>query len=68
MNLESNSDMDYIDRIDKLRAERDRLRAALLALANAADVVGVQFFDTDTMEPEVEAMQTATQAARAALT
>lgn len=49
-------------------SEIGRLRAALLALANAADEVGVKFFDTDTMEPEVEAMQKATLAARAALT
>lgn len=49
-------------------AERiEKLEAALLALADAADVVGVQHFDTDTMEPEVETMQSATQAARAAL-
>ena len=53
-------------------AEKGFLRAgkaedALTALADAADAVGVRFFDTDTMEPEVEAMQTATQAARAAL-
>lgn len=45
----------------------EQQRGALLNLANAADAVGVRFFDTDTMEPEVEAMQTATQAARAAL-
>lgn len=45
----------------------EQQRAALLNLANAADAVGVRFFDTDTMESEVEAMQSATQAARAAL-
>lgn len=44
--------------------ERDELLAALLNLANAADDVGVRFFDTDDMEPEVEAMQAATQTAR----
>lgn len=49
------------------QAENERLRGALLNLANAADGVGVRFFDTDTMEPEVEVMQEATQAARAAL-
>jgi hypothetical protein len=45
----------------------ERVARALQTLADAADVVGVRFFDTDTMEPEVEAMQTATQEARAAL-
>lgn len=53
-----------------MRQARERIRALerdLLELANAADAVGVRFFDTDTMEPEVEAMQKATQAARAAL-
>lgn len=47
--------------------EVKRLREALLRLANAADHVGVKFFDTDTMEPEVEELQEATMAARAAL-
>lgn len=45
----------------------DGMREALDRLANAADAVGVRFFDTDTMEPEVEEMQAATQAARALL-
>jgi hypothetical protein len=45
----------------------ERMRDALEKLANAADDVGVQFFDTDTMSPEVEAMQAATQEARALL-
>lgn len=44
-----------------------KMRDTLRALADAADVVGVKYFDTDTMDPEVEAMQKATQAARAAL-
>jgi hypothetical protein len=43
------------------------VREALERLADAADAVGVQFFDTDTMAPEVEEMQAATQAARDAL-
>lgn len=43
------------------------LEAALHELANAADNVGVRHFDTDTMSPEVEAMQAATLHARAAL-
>lgn len=47
--------------------DRKGILAALRNLANAADSVGVKFFDTDTMEPEVEAMQQATKAARAAL-
>lgn len=42
----------------------EEMAAALKALANAADDVGVKFFDTDTMEPEVDAMQSATTTAR----
>lgn len=45
----------------------ERQREALLRLANAADCVGVRFFDTDTMEPEVSEMQAATLSARALL-
>lgn len=41
------------------------LLAALIALANAADDVGVKFFDTDDMDRFVEAMQAATLNARA---
>ncbi len=48
-------------------AERERLRATLQRLADAADLVGVKFFDTDTMDEPVEEMQAATQEARAAL-
>lgn len=33
-------------------------------LADACDDVGVRFFDTDTMEPEVQRMQEATEAVR----
>ena len=44
-----------------------QLEAALLTLADAADVVGVKYFDTDDMSPEVSAMQKATLEARAAL-
>lgn len=43
------------------------LSFALTALANAADDVGVKYFDTDTMSPEVETMQKATENARAAI-
>jgi hypothetical protein len=43
------------------------LSFSLTALADAADDVGVKFFDTDTMDPLVEKMQAATQNARAAL-
>lgn len=43
------------------------LKARLLDLANAADEVGVNYFDTDTMEIDVENMQRATLAARTAL-
>lgn len=49
------------------RASHAALKAALERLANAADHVGVRFFDTDTMEPEVSEMQQATIAARRAL-
>lgn len=40
---------------------------ALTELTNAADDVGVSHFDTDTMDPDVQALQMATQEARAAL-
>ena len=40
------------------------LREALQYLADAADDVGVKFFDTDTMDPLVERLQNATMAAR----
>ena len=54
-------------RCDALRAEVERLLAALLALANAADTVGVMHFDSDSWPQEVDAMRDATIAARAAL-
>lgn len=47
--------------------EISMLRAALRVLADAADVVGVKYFDTDTMDPEVEDLQAATLGARALL-
>jgi len=43
------------------------IRAAALALADAADDVGVKYFDTDTMSPEVEAMKKATLTLRSLL-
>ena len=52
---------------DALRAEVERLRGALLTLANAADTVGVMHFDSDSWPQEVDAMRDATIAARAAL-
>lgn len=45
----------------------DLCETLLKRLANAADTVGVEFFDTDTMAPSVTAMQLATQDARAFL-
>lgn len=56
-----------IDRRNDVPKAGEDLRAELLALANAADDVGVGFFDTDDLPPEVDAMQKATLAARAAL-
>jgi hypothetical protein len=51
---------------EHISPERRRgLEEAAKALADAADDVGVKFFDTDTMEPEVERMQKATLAIRA---
>ncbi|TAJ89696.1 hypothetical protein [Reyranella sp.] len=48
---------------------RDQACSAMLGalerLANAADDVGVSFFDTDTMSAEVSEMQAATERARA---
>jgi hypothetical protein len=53
-------------RSEHISPERRRgLEDAAKALADAADDVGVKFFDTDTMEPEVERMQKATLAVRA---
>lgn len=50
-------------------AERiETLEGVLRALADAADDVGVHFFDTDDMPGFVEILQSATKAARAALT
>ena len=49
-------------------AERVKaLEEALGALADASDNVGIAFFDSDDMPPEVDAMQAATLAARALL-
>ena len=50
-----------------LIVENKRLRVLLQALADAADDVGVHFFDTDDMPAFVEIMQAAILAARAAL-
>ena len=50
-----------------LRAEVEKLRAALLALTDAADDVGVEFFDMEDPPIAVAQMQSATLAARAAL-
>lgn len=55
---------DLCDALADAKEREAKLREAALALANAADDVGVRFFDTDTMEPEVEAMQAATLAVR----
>lgn len=51
---------------DEAIAEVERLRSALLTLANAADDVGVQFFDMEDPPISVAQMQSATLAARAA--
>lgn len=45
-------------------AEIARLRAALLRLADAADRVGILYFDTDDLRKVVIEMQASTQAAR----
>ncbi len=54
-------------RAEKAEAENARLRELAEALADAADDVGVQHFDTDTIPGYVGAMQAATLAVRAAL-
>lgn len=52
---------------DELQAENEALRASLLALANAADAVGIRYFDTDDMSDDVQAMEAATIYAREVL-
>lgn len=54
--------------LDANEAQVRALREALKNLADAADNVGIRFFDTDDLPPEVERLQSATLAARAALT
>ncbi len=48
-------------------ARARKLMAAAERLANAADDVGVRYFDTDTMDEHVERMRDATDSVRAAL-
>ena len=55
------------DTIARQRGEIVRLRERLSRLADAADRVGIKYFDTDTMCPMVETMQAETSLARAAL-
>ena len=55
------------DHAQAAEARATRAEGLLEALANAADVVGVAYFDSDDLSPEVEAMQSATLAARAFL-
>ena len=52
---------------EAVERETERLRGALLTLANAADDVGVQFFDMEDPPISVAQMESATLAARAAL-
>ena len=56
-----------VDALWRAVVEARAMLAALRRIANAADDVGVQFFDTDTMDPIVSAMQEATEFARAAI-
>jgi hypothetical protein len=53
--------------LERVIAERDTLRGALLVLANAADGMCVAHFDSDDLPPAVQATQDATNAARVAL-
>lgn len=53
--------------LNETRARLAAAESALLKLANAADVVGVEYFDTDTLEPPIQALHDATIAARAAI-
>jgi hypothetical protein len=53
-----------MDQTLKLTMQNEKLRAALQALADACDDVGVKHFDTDDLSQEVCAMQVHTQAAR----
>ena len=54
--------------ITSLQSDLKRTRDVLMTLANACDDVGIVYFDTDSLDLEVKAMQDATQAARAILT
>ena len=51
----------------ELAAERERWQTALQRLADAADDVGVRYFDADHQDYDVQAMQAATIAAREVL-
>lgn len=51
---------ELLKRLERAEAAKKALRSASLALANASDNVGVKYFDTDSTEPPVEAMQSAT--------
>lgn len=63
----SHGDPAMIEADAALIAAAPSLLDALQELADAADEVGVNRFDTDTMDPDVQAMQMATQEARAAI-
>lgn len=53
--------------VERLRARVAELEKALSSIADAADEVGVQYFDTDCVSHQVIELQDATLAARAAL-
>ena len=53
--------------LERVFTERDAMRAALLALVNAADDLGVKHFDSDWLSDAEQTLKDATQAARLAL-
>lgn len=66
--MQSNApDEEHIDPHGECAHQIGLLRIALENLADACDCVGVKHFDTDTMDPEVTAMQEATLEARTIL-
>ncbi len=61
----------YLEKaVNSYEADQEKIKKlveALQNLADAADLVGIHHFDTDSMDADVEDMQNATESARAIL-